>query len=89
MAAPKIIRTLAGIRRSKPARPAEPLDPATIAAAIEQLQGTVNELIVNFNAHTHDENAAGSYTQNAVTSVPKAAFQVDGAGETAANLFVA
>ena len=70
MAARKIIQTLAGTKRpsrnSSTGRStvAVPVNSAHLADAIEQLQETVNELQVRFNAHQHSAlNAAPSTNQ--------------------------
>jgi hypothetical protein len=41
-----------------------------LARIVNQLQAAVEELKTDFNAHTHTENTAASYTQNATTSGP-------------------
>ncbi len=86
MTPPKKIKTLAGTT-APPAtagdNPAVPLNPQQMYEALVQLQNTVNELIVNFNAHTHGGVTVGA-AQTGVT-----ASLVDGNGEAASNLFTA
>lgn len=41
-----------------------------LARIVNQLQAAVEELKTDFNAHTHTENTAATYTQNATTSGP-------------------
>jgi hypothetical protein len=53
-----------------------PLHPADLARAIFQLQNTINELIVRFNAHQHS-------ALNAAPSVGA----VTGTAQSASNLF--
>lgn len=88
MAAPKTIRRKAGDKLTAADSDTQvPLNLADIAAAVTQLQNTVNALIVVFNAHVHTENTAGSYAQNASTGV--STTTVDGTPQSAANDFTA
>lgn len=57
--------------------PAIPQDPAALAAAVLQLQNTVNELIARHNALC------------AASALPSTANEVTGAGQAATNLFTA
>jgi len=45
------------------------LDVQTLASVVEELRG-------KYNAHTHVENTAPAYTQNATTAAPAAGQQV-------------
>lgn len=42
----------------------------TILQVLNDLSAAVNELKADFNAHTHTENTAATYTQNATTGGP-------------------
>lgn len=53
-----------------------PPDLQVLAIAVKQLQDTVNELIVRFNAHSHSGNGVATTTL------------VTGTAQTASNLFV-
>lgn len=93
MAAPKAIKDKTGntpksgeIASDNPQRP---LNLFTLAAAVVQLQNSLNELVVKYNAHVHTENTNATYAQNATTGVPQAAGLVSGTAQTAANLFTA
>lgn len=72
MAAPKKLRTLAGVTTPAGAV-VPPLSNADLYAAVVQLQNTVNEVIVRYNAHATAAHAGA----NAVT----------GAAQAASNLF--
>lgn len=82
MAAPKLLRFL-GMGNMSPSDqvsveydpPAIPQDPAALAAAVLQLQNTVNELIVRHNALCVSTTYVGD--------------EVTGAGAAASNLFTA
>lgn len=70
MALRKTIRTLAGTKRTAAKSITEPLNQADVAVAIAQLQESVNELVVRFNAHTHSAN--GTATTALVTGAAQA-----------------
>lgn len=78
--APKTVRTLSGNQVNPLAsdNPAVPVNQQTLLEAVVQLQNTVNELIVNHNAHQH----------SALNAAPATGL-VDGNGEAASNLFTA
>lgn len=79
--APKVVKTLSqetpSAKQLAASPPASPMDQAAMAAAILQLQSTVNELIVR-----HNELAGAG-------SVPQVGMKVTGAGQAASNLFTA
>lgn len=88
MAAPKLLRFLGMGNMSASDQsalaydpPATPQDPAALAAAVAQLQNTVNELIKHFNAHTHSGVTTGAGSTGAVSETQT------GAGATPQNLF--
>lgn len=63
--------------------PAVPQDPAALAAAVLQLQNTVNSLIAYILTHTHSGVTTGASNSGAPTS----AFT--GTAQSAQNLFTA
>ena len=91
MAAPKKLTRLAGddLALKQGANPAQHPNLTVLALAVDQLQKTVNEVITRFNAHTHVENTAGAYAQNANTAAPAAGQKVQAIDVAATNLFVA
>lgn len=56
----KTITTKAGTAINVEASLQPPLSDASVAAAVDQLQQTVNELITRFNAHTHTGVTVGA-----------------------------
>lgn len=75
MAAPVKIRSKTGTTRTTGAIQV-PTNDQDLAAAVEQLQATVNELIKHFNAHQH----------SALNAAPATDLHT-GAGATAQTLF--
>lgn len=86
MAAPKPIKRLAGDTPNQSTfattdNPAVPLNPAQMAAAIVQLQNTVNALQAAFNTHTHSGVTTGAGTSGTVST------PLTSAAASAQNLF--
>lgn len=74
MAAPKTIRRKAG-PVAEPGAVQVPLNWEDLLAAVQQLQATVNEVVVAFNAHKH------------ATAADEPDVLVDGGGAADADLF--
>jgi hypothetical protein len=48
---------------------------AKLLAEYNKLRADVADLVTKYNAHTHEENTAGAYTQNASTQAVVAGSQ--------------
>lgn len=78
------LRTLAGsdINTKGGDHPVTPPNAQDLAIAIKQLQDSLNELIVRFNAHTHSGVTVGAGSTGVGSSL------VNGTAQAPASLFV-
>lgn len=57
-----------------------------VVADLTAIRDLVNDRKAKYNAHTHVENTAGAYTQNAITAAPAAGQQTSVADVTVTTL---